>query len=144
MIDLFSTAVTNRKSEYRFKPCCPNSLLYFCVEGWSYRCSPGGHGITMGSTRSMDKPCFFGSSLHVPQGLCGPQEKRAVRLHCNTFCFPSQTSHICVSSWPWIVYIPFYGLSIWKVVIIYVFEHKPWWDWTTCLKFLFFLLIEYH
>lgn len=57
-----------------------------------------------------DKTYFSGRSLRVPQGLCGPQEKEAVQLHCSSFCFPSQTSHIRASGWPWITYVPYYGL----------------------------------
>lgn len=143
MIDLFGTAVTNGKREYRFKPCCPDSLLYLCVEDWSYPCSPGGHEIAMGSTKPMGQALvLWHLSACSPEALWpSRKESSSVAFQFILLPFP-YFPHLCFKlaleckhSFLW---------TVWKVVIVCAFEYKPWWDWTTCLKcLLFFPLIEY-
>lgn len=91
-----------------------------------------------------DQPCFCECTLHVSQGLYSSQEKRAVQflavevvVQLNSSFPPKTPTSVlqiglnCINSFTW-------AACLREVVIICVFEHKPWWDCTPCLKCLLF------
>lgn len=141
MIDLFGTAVTNGKREYRFKPYCPDSLLYLCVKDWSYPCSPGGREIAMGSTKPMGQALFLWHlSACSPEALW-PSRKESSSVAFQFILLPlPYFPHLCFKLALDCIYSLLW--TVWKVVIVCAYEYKPWWDWTTCLKCLLFFPVN--
>lgn len=117
--------------------------IIFSFSKWKTEAVKAHLGV-MRSTRSMRPALLLWMYSACLPGALQLSRKESSSVPCSgssssvAFFFPSQNSHICASDWLELHQFITWAACLREVVIICVFEHKPWWDCTPCLKCLLF------